>query len=407
MTTPVAVQRQATRLRRFILFDAATTLASCVFVVVVALVAVDHPWLVVVAVLVAIGGLAMAFGLRPLARGDLAGALTWLAVANWGLALSCAAIAKFAWPITVLASLLPVVFAVPYVSPVRLRVFVAASFLVSVVAVTFGVLPDLTGLTEEADTWVKNAVLAGFIPFLSLLVIQAGLASTRELHATLDEALDVNDALMASRARVVAATDRERRRIERDLHDGAQQRLVGMSVQISMARETIHSDPDAAVALMGSLRQHVRDAQKELRELVRGVYPPVLTEHGLPAALAAIGDQLHFPVRVRAAEIGRFDDDVEAAVYFCVLEALQNAAKHAGDVSAVEVDLRRVGSEVVFEVADDGDGFDAADRLWGSGFVNMEDRLGAAGGSLDVTSAVGDGTTVVGRVPIPGEAPPG
>ncbi len=398
--TSATLERQTARLRNFILFDAATTMASFVFMMVTYLTVVPNLWLLAAGGVVALGGMVMILGLRPLARGDVTSALTYLAAANWGIGGITCAIAIFAWPIMLLASLLPVIFAVPYVTPRQLQRFVAGSFILSIAAVILGMGPDYSGLTDAAPTWVKNTVLLTFTPFMSLLVIQAGLASSRELQATLDEALDANDALTASRARVVAATDRERRRIERDLHDGAQQRLVGMSMQLSMARDSLESDPAATDDVLVAMREQVRQAQRELRELVRGVYPPVLTEHGLPAALRALGDQPHLPVWVKVAEVGRYDSDVEAAVYFCVLEALQNAAKHAGEVTAVGVTLTREGDELVFEVRDDGVGFDASDRLWGSGFNNMEDRLGASGGTLSVTSKSGEGTVVTGCFPV-------
>ncbi|MEM7284805.1 MAG: histidine kinase [Actinomycetota bacterium] len=399
MTTPVAVDRKAQRLRTFILLDAATTAVSVVFVIVIRLVAVDNDWLWVVAIIVAVGGVAMAAGLRPLARGDLGAALLYLSVANWGVALCAVAIATFAWPIMVLASLLPAVFAVPYVSAAQLRVFVAMSFMLSVASVAIGLGGDFSGLTEDAPGWVRDTVLFAFTPFMSLLVVQAGLASSRELQATLGEALDANDELTASRARLVAATDRERRRIERDLHDGAQQRLVGMSVHLALAKELTTTDPDAAAAVMSQVREQLREAQRELRQLVRGVYPPVLSEHGLPAALRAVADEVHLPIELDIEAVGRHDADVEAAVYFCVLEALQNAGKHAGPDATVHLRLREDGSWLEFAVSDDGRGFDSADRLWGSGFTNMQDRLGAARGTLDVRSADGRGTTVTGRVP--------
>ena len=399
MTTPVAVDRKAQRLRTFILLDAATTAVSVVFVVVMRLAAVDNDWLWVVAIIVALGGVTMAAGLRPLARGDLGAALLYLSLANWGVSLCAVAIATFAWPIMVLASLLPAVFAVPYVTAAQLRIFVAMSFILSVASVAIGLGGDFSGLTEDAPDWVRDTVLFAFTPFMSLLVVQAGLASSRELQATLGEALDANDELTASRARLVAATDRERRRIERDLHDGAQQRLVGMSVHLALAKELTTTDPDAAAAVMTQVREQLREAQRELRQLVRGVYPPVLSEHGLPAALRAVADEVHLPIELDIEPVERHDADVEAAVYFCVLEALQNAGKHAGSDATVHLRLREVGSWLEFAVSDDGRGFDAVDRLWGSGFTNMQDRLGAARGTLEVTSAPGSGTTITGRVP--------
>ena len=218
--------------------------------------------------------------------------------------------------------------------------------------------------------------------------------SLRELQLRADE-------LRASRARVVAAADEERRKIERNLHDGAQQHLVALAVTVRLAREMAASDPDQARELLEQLGHDLQEAVQELRDLAHGIYPPVLMDRGLVAALDSAAGRAALPVDVVGDDVGRFPQDVEAAVYFCCLEALQNAAKHAGEGARAVVTIGRDGEGLAFTVADDGVGFDP-DGLArrGHGFVNMSDRVGAVGGTLSVEASPGHGTRITGRIPV-------
>lgn len=220
------------------------------------------------------------------------------------------------------------------------------------------------------------------------------------LQASLEELTLRNAELQASRARIVAAADASRRRIERDLHDGAQQYLVAMAVKLGLTRQLVDKDPAAAHALLDELRSDVQATVSELRELAHGIYPPLLRDVGLPEALRAAAKRSTLPTTVTADELGRFETDAEAAVYFCCLEALQNAQKHAGEGATVAVTVARTGRSLRFEVRDDGVGFDVDGTTGGQGFVNMTDRLGAVGGSLTVTSTPGGGTAVTGTLPL-------
>jgi len=221
------------------------------------------------------------------------------------------------------------------------------------------------------------------------------------LQASLEELRLRNLELQASRARIVAAADESRRRIERDLHDGAQQQLVAMAVKLGLAPTLVGEDPAKAKEVFVELRTDVQEAVTTLRELAHGIYPPLLRDRGLDEALRAAATRSSLSVRVDAREVGRIDGDVEAAVYFCCLEALQNAQKHAGDAATVTVTVALDGRAVRFEVADDGLGFDPLTTPRGHGFQNIADRLGAFGGTVDVASAPGKGTTVTGTVPLP------
>ncbi len=204
--------------------------------------------------------------------------------------------------------------------------------------------------------------------------------------------------LRASRQRLVAAADEARRRLERNLHDGAQQQLVALRITLGLARQLVVNAPAEAAELLAQTEQEAQGALEELRDLARGIYPPLLADLGLPAALEAQARKAPVPVTVQAPGIGRYPQDVEAAVYFCVLEALQNVAKYA-QAPAAWVTLGHDGDCLAFTVTDDGSGFDRSAAPMGTGVQGMADRLAALGGTLDIVSSPGNGTRVTGRVP--------
>ncbi len=203
--------------------------------------------------------------------------------------------------------------------------------------------------------------------------------------------------LRASRQRLVSAQDEERRRIERNLHDGAQQQLVALMVQLRLADAMVGKDPEKEHALLTRLQSETNDALENLRDLARGIYPPLLADKGLAAALEAQARKAAVPVAVEPNGIGRYPQEIEAAVYFCTLEALNNVAKYA-EASSVKISLADEGGELQFRIVDDGRGFDTSVTDYGTGLQGMADRLDAVGGTLDVRSEPGQGTTVIGRV---------
>lgn len=204
--------------------------------------------------------------------------------------------------------------------------------------------------------------------------------------------------LRASRQRLVAVHDEERRRLERNLHDGAQQQLVALAVKQRLVGELIDKDPDKATSMIAELQEDTAEALETLRDLARGIYPQVLMDQGLPAALEAQIRKTPVPVDLRPDSIGRHDQEIEAAVYFCCLEALQNVSKYANASRAV-VRLAVDGPWLTFGVQDDGAGFDPAQTKLGTGLQGMSDRLEALGGGLEIRSEPGRGTTIAGRVP--------
>ena len=241
---------------------------------------------------------------------------------------------------------------------------------------------------------------------LTELARQVGLALHNvKLDSALQESLDEvrrqADELRASRARIVEAGDAQRRRIERDLHDGAQQHLVALAVNVNLVRQIADNDPDTAKAMLEQIGSDLQEAVQELRNLAHGIYPPLLMDRGLGEALSAAAGRAAIPTGVEADGIGRYPEQIEAAVYFCCLEALQNAAKHAGEGAEAMITVSEEEGALLFEVRDNGAGFDLASRAHeGHGFVNMGDRVGAIGGSISVESAQGQGTAIRGRIPL-------
>jgi signal transduction histidine kinase len=204
--------------------------------------------------------------------------------------------------------------------------------------------------------------------------------------------------LRAARRRVAAAGDRERRRIERDLHDGAQQQLTAIQLDLGALPELLARDVGAAAARIKELRVRFDEALEDLRELAHGVYPPLLSSDGLYAALSAAARRCPVPTTVGPGPIVRAPRSIESAAYFCCLEALQNVAKHAGPGARASISLRTTGDVLEFRVSDDGVGFDPAAMRPGHGLINMKDRLNDL---VEVRSAPGQGTTVIGRLPLP------
>jgi signal transduction histidine kinase len=224
------------------------------------------------------------------------------------------------------------------------------------------------------------------------------------LQSTLADLRRSNAALQASRTRLVTTADAERRRIERDLHDGAQQHLVALAVGLKLLRDSAAPDPE----LLDELDDGVREAIAALRDLAHGIYPPLLRDAGLAEALRAAAKRTSLAVTVETAELGELSEPVLAAVYFCCVEALQNAAKHAPGSSVVIEVVLAPGPRLHFSVTDDGPGFEAMSTSGGpgQGLQNMSDRVGALGGVLEIRAAPGQGTTVIGGVPLGVPVPP-
>jgi signal transduction histidine kinase len=205
--------------------------------------------------------------------------------------------------------------------------------------------------------------------------------------------------LRASQRRLVRAQDQERRRLERNIHDGAQQQLVALSVKTRLARDLTARDPARAAEMLTQIDAEIQSAVDDLRDLARGIYPPLLIDKGLAAALDAQARRSPVPITIRADGLGRYAPEVEAAVYFSCLEALQNVAKYA-EASSTTVILAQTNGHLTFEVMDDGRGFDPTAERTGTGLQGIADRLGALHGEVTIRSEPGAGTRVRGRIEV-------
>src|SRR5438874_1622700 len=250
----------------------------------------------------------------------------------------------------------------------------------------------------------SEPLAAGEAELLDRLAEQAGLVLanarlTADLEARLMQIAQQAADLRSSRQRIVAAQDEERRRLERNIHDGAQQHLVALAVKLRLAKTALQTDPERGRLMIQEIGGEVDAALDTLRSLALGIYPPLLEEQGIAAALAAQYTRSELPVRMETDGIGRYPIELEAAVYFCTLEALQNAAKYARATS-ITIAFRERDDDLEFSVADDGVGFSTETNGSGTGIQGMRDRMAVFGGDAEIESSPGRGTIVRGRVPV-------
>lgn len=329
--------------------------------------------------------------------------LAWIAAGNWIVAMAVAAMFPFLWPVMALTVLMPLVLATPYLGVRGLAWVIGGGALVAGAVGALGLLNDNLGVVPDInDTFefglVVGALAAQIIP-IGLIVWQnnrlqrSALAEANALNIRLGRSQDL---LTESRRRVVAAADAERSRIERDLHDGAQARIVAIGIRLRLL-EARAVGSDLAVGV-SELLDEVEGAAADLRELSHGIYPPLLESRGLREALAAAGRRFEAASTIGVQDVGRFGREIESALYFTCLEALTNASKHA-PAAPVAVTLTHDNGRVLLEVADDGPGFDLAEGERSQGLINMSDRISAVGGTLDVETELGLGTVVRAAVP--------
>lgn len=294
----------------------------------------------------------------------------------------------FLAPVAVTAQLVPLTAALAHVGRRVIRTVLAVTLVVGPLSVAIAEMrrPYAEGIHPAAAA-ISTATALPFIIVVLAMAIQ-------ENYRRLAEQAD---ALRESRAQIVSVADAARRGLERDLHDGAQQRLALMSFELGRLRTLLaEGRTDEADEVAAAVIHHNHEALQELRDLAQGIYPPLLAERGLPPALRAAARRCVVPCTVDADDVPRYDEVVEAAVYFCILEALQNVVKHSG---AAEVRVQVVAvPRLVFEVTDDGAGFNAREQVHSGGLLGMQARIAAAGGRLEVASAPGEGTTVRGTL---------
>lgn len=291
-------------------------------------------------------------------------------------------------PLTALLTMVPLLVGFPYLSRRWIRALMVVAVIGSASVAALGEYRRVDNLNDS--WWVNAVVVASSLPAGVVVVVYL----VRDAYVRLR---DQADELADSRTRMVEVADAARRSLERDLHDGVQQRLLAMSVTVERARKELRDGRvDGAGALLEQLATDNRDVLLELRELARGIYPPLLTERGLVAALQSTARRSAVPVTLDVAQVERHSQQVEAAAYFCILEAMTNAVKHSG-ADELLVTLRG-RPHLTFTVTDEGRGFDPGAVTRG-GLVGMEARIEAVGGRLTLHTAPGRGTRLVGEFP--------
>lgn len=337
--------------------------------------------------------LAVAF---HLARRDMfEQSITLVCIGNWLAVLGVTLVSPPLLPAMALLALVPVVFAEPYVSLRRGLIFTVTAACCVLAAAAIAVFTPFTDHVEQAPQWMAAVFVLVALPVNALhlmIIVWNNAAALRTSEAQLAERATE---LAASRTRLITAADEERRRLERDLHDGAQQHLVALSVLIASARNT---DGDKQAELLAAASGLVDDAIGEIRRLAHGIYPPLLVSGGLDKALPALTARAAIPVHLHLQELGRHRPTTEAALYFCCSEALQNATKHGGQGTTVHLTARVDDGLLTVRISDDGRGFPPG--TIGAGLTNMTDRLSAIGGDLAIDTAPGRGTRVTATVGI-------
>ncbi|MFC4120885.1 sensor histidine kinase [Nonomuraea zeae] len=378
------------RLRTYIQLDLAGVVVAAGWLLALRLVAVDSGWLVAIVLLLLVMAAFLLRAIQMIHRFRRFAAVVVFAVSNWLVAIIVTSVVPFALDILTLAVLLPVLVAVQHMNHARLSAMLGATMLAGTILVIAGSV-DPALVPEGAAPGAANALALVFIPFITVLVSLAAWQNHVMLVARAE-------ALQESRARLVAAADRERCQIERNLHEGAHRRLVAAVAQTQAARRLLDTEPDEVGPLLSRLSDDLQVASAELRNLAHGIYPPQLAQYGLETALRAVAQHAPLPTTVRATGMGRYPPEIEINIYFCVLEALQNVIKHAGDQATVAIALQDRNG-LSFDFQDTGHGT-RPDRIHtGSGMTNMNDRIGAIGGTLTIDTRPGGGLHLHGHLP--------
>jgi signal transduction histidine kinase len=378
------------RLRSYLVVNAVAIWSAALSFTVARLTVADRRTLLLDAAALVVAGLVV-LGAQWLAeRGRTEVAAGVVLLANWGVALALAWFSPLVATVAVLALLVPLLVVAEHLPGPGRSVVGALTVPLSGLVAFLG--EWRRGAEDEPDT--AGAVLVGVLTSLVVLVLALGLRDdVRRLGRRTRE-------LEESRARLAGAALEARRGIERDLHDGAQQRLATLAVDLGRANRLCEDEPARAREIVHGLQSQLEEAIRELRDLAHGIYPPLLGERGLDGALPAAARRTTLPCVVETRGLRRYGPETEAAAYFCCLEAMHNADRHSGGslITVVAVDE---GDGLRFTVADDGAGFDQAAVGGSHGLTGMRDRIRAVGGELDIVSVPGEGTRVEGVFPAP------
>jgi signal transduction histidine kinase len=335
----------------------------------------------------------LAVALRLARLGRYQQSITLVCFGTWISAVLVTVVSPPLLPWMILVAMVPVVFAEPYIPWQRGLVFTVITATVVLAMVVLARFLPASDLVRTGPQWLVTLVLVAALPFNTLHVLVIAWNNAAALRTSEGQLAERAEELAASRTRLITAADEERRRLERDLHDGAQQHLVALSVLLQLARK---ADGERAQSLLGEASELLTTAIGEIRRLAHGIYPPLLVSGGLREALPALASHAPLPVDLDLRGLDRYPAAIEAAFYYCCSEALQNAAKHGGPDTTVTVAAQADERRLTLTVSDTGNGFDAGVR--GTGLTNMTDRLSAIDGRLLIDTAVGRGTRVTATV---------
>ncbi|MEZ0339891.1 sensor histidine kinase [Mycobacterium sp. pV006] len=352
------------------------------------------PWMLGFVAVAGVQCVVLAIALNLARHNMFEQSVTLVCIGNWVAVLGVTFVSPPLLPVMALLALVPVVFAEPYISLRRGLIFTVVTAVCVLAAAAIAEFTPFTAHVEQAPPWMATAFVLIALPLNALHLMVIVWNNAAALRISEAQLADHAAELAASRTRLITAADEERRRLERDLHDGAQQHLVALSVLIGLARNT---DGDKRAELLAEASTLVDSAITEIRNLAHGIYPPLLVSGGLAQALPALAARSVVPVHLDLDAVGRFPPTTEAALYYCCSEALQNATKHGGPDTTVHIIARLDSGTLTLTIADTGRGFRPG--TVGAGLTNMTDRLSAVGGHLVVDSAPGRGTRVTATVP--------
>jgi signal transduction histidine kinase len=353
------------------------------------------PWLLAMAGVSAAQCVALGVALRLARRGRHQQSITLVCIGSWAAVLLFTFIVPDSLPLMLLLALVPVVFAEPYVSTQRGLVFTLITVGCVVALAALARFQDISHLAAHFHA-LNSAYYNVALPVLTVYILVIVWNNAAALRVSEKLLADRAAQLTASRTRLITAANEERRRLQRDLHDGAQQHLVALAVLIQLARTAGHERYQPLLTEASGL---LETAIVEIRRLAQGTYPSLLVSGGLAEALPVVAARASVPVRLNLQGLGRYPALVETALYFCCSEALQNAAKHGGPDTTVTITADAHDRMLTLTISDTGRGFDPA--TIGTGLTNMTDRLSAIGGDLVIDTAPGRGTRVTAVIATP------
>jgi signal transduction histidine kinase len=380
---------KAERFQLFLAAFLALYLGFGIFVPLGEYIVLRSPWLLAFAAVCAAQCVVLGVALRLARRTRYQQSITLVCIGNWASLLLLTFVNPDVLPVAALVAMVPVVFFEPYLRWQRALVFTVITAGCVVALAALARLQNISHLAGQAHRWATTSLIVTDLPLTALLIMLIMWSSATALRTSKEQ-------LAERAARLVTVADEERRRIERDLHDGAQQHLVALAVLIRLARTAGH---DRYQPLLSEASGLVETATAEIRRLAHGIYPPLLVSGGLAQALPAVAAHAPVPAQLNLHGLGRYPASIETALYFCCSEALQNAAKHGGPDTTVTITAHTDERMLTLTISDTGRGFDPA--TIGAGLTNMTDRLLAIGGNLVIDTAPGRGTRVTAVIATP------